>query len=61
MTGWHWAASIRRAPRYLNIPYAPHRIVVIGWGRLSRRGVFHPCQPCLYRMRLKRCCPRRRR
>lgn len=59
MTGWHWAASLRHAPRYVNIPYRPHRIIVIGWGRLSRRAVFHPNQPCCYRMVLRHCCPAR--
>lgn len=56
MKGWHWKASIRLEPRYVNVPYWPHRIIVIGWGRLSRRAVFHRNQPCLYRMRLEHCC-----
>jgi hypothetical protein len=59
VTGWHWAVSLRRDPRYVNIPYWPHRILVIGWGRLSRRAVFHPWQPCCYRLRLRYCCPAR--
>lgn len=57
--GWHWAASLRRAPLYVNVPYWPHRIVVVGWGRLSRRAVFHPHQPCCYRLTLRHCCPGR--
>jgi hypothetical protein len=59
MTAWHWRASIRRAPRFMNIPYAPHRIIVIGWGRLDRRGRFHYHQPCFYLMTLRHCCPGR--
>ena len=57
MTGWHWAASLRRDPRYVNIPYWPHRILVIGWGRLAADGAFRYHQPCCYRMRLLHCCP----
>jgi hypothetical protein len=57
--GWHWRASVRRAPRYVNIPYWPHRILVVGWGRLDRRGMFHDHQPCLHRMTLRHCCPGR--
>jgi hypothetical protein len=58
--GWHWAASLRRAPLYVNVPYWPHRIVVIGWGRLSRRARFRANQPCCYRLRLDHCCAGRR-
>jgi hypothetical protein len=54
--GLHWAASIRHAPRYVNIPYWPHRIIVIGWGRLGRDGRFHGHQPCLHLMTLHHCC-----
>lgn len=57
MTGWHWAASLRHEPLYVNIPYRPHRILVIGWGRLARDGTFRNHQPCAYRMRLLYCCP----
>ena len=56
MTGWHWAVSLHD-PRYVNIPYWPHRILVIGWGRLGRDAAFRPNQPCCYRMRLLHCCP----
>ncbi len=59
MRGWHWAASLCRAPLYVNIPYWPHRIIVIGWGRLGRRGTFRYHQPCCYRMTLRHCCPGR--
>jgi hypothetical protein len=52
----HWQVSIAHEPRFVNIPYWPHRIIVIGWGRLSRRAVFHPNQPCIYRMYLHYCC-----
>lgn len=52
--GLHWRASIKRAPRYLNIPYWPHRIIIIGWGRLDRHGRFHPRQPCVRLMALHR-------
>ena len=58
MTGWHWAVSLHD-PRYVNIPYWPHRILVIGWGRLGRDAAFRPHQPCCYRMRLEHCCPGR--
>jgi hypothetical protein len=55
--GFHWAASLRRPPLYLNVPYWPHRIWVIGWGRLDRHGTFRHHQPCAYRMHLHHCCP----
>lgn len=58
--GLHWQASIRRDPRFVNIPYWPHRIIVIGWGRLGRDATFHPHQICCYRMNLQHCCERAR-
>lgn len=58
--GLHWRASIRHDPRFVNIPYWPHRIIVIGWGRLGGDGKFHGYQPCFYLMRLHRCCERAR-
>jgi len=54
----HWQASLRRDPRFINVPYRPHRIIVIGWGRLGKGGKFHHHQPCVYRMRLRYCCGR---
>ncbi len=56
--GRHWAVRLWPRP-YVNVPYWPHRIVVIGWGRLDRRGKFHGHQPCCYRMILRNCCPGR--
>jgi len=56
--GLHWRASILHAPRYVNIPYWPHRIIVIGWGRLDSHGKFHDHQPCFHRMTLHHCCAR---
>ena len=47
---------VRQDPRYANIPLAPHRILVLGWGRLDRHGSFHYHQPCCYVMRLHHCC-----
>jgi hypothetical protein len=55
--GWHWSAGI--GPLHVNVPYWPHRIVVIGRGRLTRRATFRRWQPCCYRMRLDHCCPAR--
>ena len=50
-------AQIRQSPRFVNIPFAPHRIIVIGLGRVDRRGMFHRWQLCCYAMRLHHCCP----
>lgn len=55
--GWHWAIGI--GPLHVNIPYWPHRIAVIGRGRLTRRGTFQRWIPCCYRMHLDHCCPAR--
>lgn len=59
LLGWHWQASIRTAPRYVNIPFWPHHVIVIGMGNLSRNGVFRKWLPCAYIMRLQHCCPGR--
>ena len=45
--------------QYVNIPVGPHRIVVIGRGRLDRRGRFHKWQPCFYYVLLYWCCEAR--
>lgn len=58
--GLHWRLTFSRELKVVNIPYWPHRIIVIGWGRLSRRAVFHPHQPCFYLMTLHHCCERAR-
>jgi len=50
MSGWHW--KVHREGPVVNIPYWPHRIIVIGLGRVSRAGAWHPWQACCYRMRL---------
>ena len=57
MKGFHWRLNVKKAPRYINVPFAPHRILVIGLGRLSRRSTFHKWQPCCYPMTLHHCCP----
>ncbi len=59
MSSYHWQASILHSPRWVNIPYRPHRIIIIGWGRLGKDGVFHPKQFCFRKMRLNFCCDAR--
>jgi hypothetical protein len=44
--------------RGVNIPLGGHSILVMGLGRMSRRGRFHRWQVCAYRMDLEHCCGR---
>ena len=56
-SGRHWAVFWSPAMG-VNIPLGGHSILVMGLGRLSRRGRFHRWQVCAYRMDLEHCCGR---
>jgi hypothetical protein len=53
--GRHWALQVW--PFYVNVPYWPHRIIVLGAGRLFR-GRYYGWLPCCFRMKLRYCCER---
>lgn len=55
--GYHWAIAWHNGGWRLNIPYAPHKILVIARGRLMRSAKFNHWLPCCYRMQLRFCCP----
>jgi hypothetical protein len=57
--GFHWRVKLRRRPRHVNIPYWPHRIIVISWGRLGNDGKFRRYQPCIRKRKLDYCCEER--
>lgn len=48
-------------PKYptVNIPYWPHRVLVIGRGRVGKNGFFHNWQVCCYPMAMDWRCPAR--
>lgn len=59
MLGLHFRIGIWPF-QYVNIPYWPHRVLVIGRGRLGKDVRFHPWQPSIEVMQLDWCCPSRR-
>jgi hypothetical protein len=57
--GFHWKVHWDLGVPVFNIPYAPHRILVVGLGHLTRRGRLYAWLPSCYRLHLDYCCPAR--